>query len=96
MTMPGPNPIEARRALDAAIQAGAPVNVLAMLQGNQIAKLLTIMLDSSPLPFKYEYRNHQLAEGMDRDGWTLTVTWQRPTQADIEQAASMGVGDTTT
>src|SRR4051812_4384221 len=90
MSMPGFNPAAQRRALEAAKDAGAPLSVLAALQGNQIAKLMTTVLNSSPL-LDFEFTEQQLDPDSAEDGWTLVVRWQRPTDDDIAKAASMGL-----
>jgi hypothetical protein len=91
--MTQPDPIAMRRAMDAAIAAGAPVSVLAMLSGNQIAKVVTLLMQSSPLPLRFDLEEEQLEDPTStEDGWTLKVRWDRPTAEDVEKAASMGIG----
>jgi hypothetical protein len=89
---PAPDPIAMRRAMDAAVAAGAPVSVLTMLAGNQIAKVITTLLEGSPMPLRHDLVEEQLNPEVTEDGWTLTVRWDRPTADDIEKAASMGIG----
>jgi hypothetical protein len=95
---PQPNPAAARQALKAAIAAGAPIRMLAMLHAQQVAQLLVnTALSPQNNPYvaegalRVEYTPTMLEEDSTEDGWTLTVRWDRPTAEDVDKAAETGV-----